>query len=166
MHYLHKQKLPIVHRALTTKSEKTHHHIRCWWIPWIGTCVAEPLHGSMDLEAISKSWPQGTVDEVLPMVTCLPRKNLYRPARSTSDLPMTVGRILNQGSSVMSMDFHPLHHTLLLVGTNTGDIGLRKVCSEEKLISQNFTVWDTSECRLELKIVLLRDTTNHINRVS
>ncbi|GMH00658.1 hypothetical protein Nepgr_002497 [Nepenthes gracilis] len=95
MHYLHKQKLPIVHRALTAKSEKTHHHIRCWWIPWIGTCVAEPLHGSMDLEAVSKSRPQGTVNEVLPTTTYLPRKNLNRPARSTSDLPMTIGRILN-----------------------------------------------------------------------
>ncbi|GMH06645.1 hypothetical protein Nepgr_008485 [Nepenthes gracilis] len=120
----------------------------------------------MDLEAISKSRPQGTVNEVLPMATCLPRKNFNRPARSTSDLPMTVEKILNQGSSVMSMDFHPLHHTLLLVGTNIGDIGLRKVCSKEKLISQSFTVWDTSKCRLELKIVLSRDPTNHINRVS
>ncbi|GMH07978.1 hypothetical protein Nepgr_009818 [Nepenthes gracilis] len=142
MHYLYKRKLPIVHRALIAKSEKTHHHIRYWWIPWTGTCVAEPLHGSMDLEAISKSRPQETVNEVLLTGTYLPRKNLNRPARSTSDLPMIVGRILNEGSSVMSMDFHPLHHTLLLVGTNTGDIGL------------------------ELKIVLSRGPTNHINRVS
>ncbi|GMH00657.1 hypothetical protein Nepgr_002496 [Nepenthes gracilis] len=66
----------------------------------------------------------------------------------------------------MSMDFHPLHQTLLLVGTNTGDIGLRKVCSEEKLILQSFTVWDTSKCKLELKIVLSRDPTSHIDRVS
>lgn len=30
------------------------------------------------------------------------------------DLPKTVARTLNQGSSPMSMDFHPLQQTLLL----------------------------------------------------
>lgn len=30
------------------------------------------------------------------------------------DLPKTVARTLNQGSSPMSMDFHPIQQTLLL----------------------------------------------------
>ncbi|GMH29962.1 hypothetical protein Nepgr_031805 [Nepenthes gracilis] len=166
MHYLHKQNLPRVYRDLTAKFGQTYHHTHCWRFNWTGICVAEQLNGSMDLETISKSRPQGTINEVLPRQPCSPRENLNRPARSTSDLPMTVGRTLNQGSSIMSMDFHPLHHTLLLVGTNTWDIGLRKVCFEEKLISQSFMVWDTSKCTLELKIALSRDSTNPINRVS
>ncbi|GMH15417.1 hypothetical protein Nepgr_017258 [Nepenthes gracilis] len=89
----------------------------------------------MDLEAISKSKPQGTVNEVFPTTTLFTKENFIRLAQSTNDLLIMVGRTLNQGSSVMSMYFHPVHHTLLLVGTNIGDIGLRKVCNEEKLIS-------------------------------
>ncbi|GMG99473.1 hypothetical protein Nepgr_001313 [Nepenthes gracilis] len=109
MNYLHKQNPPIVHRDLTAKSGRTYHHIRYWRFNWIGICVVEQLNGLLDLEAISKSRPQGTVNEVLPLATCLQGEILNLPARSTSDLPMTVGRTLNKGSSVMSMDFHPIH---------------------------------------------------------
>lgn len=33
---------------------------------------------------------------------------------ASDDLPKTVARTLNQGSSPMSMDFHPIQQTLLL----------------------------------------------------
>lgn len=33
---------------------------------------------------------------------------------SLDDLPRTLACTINQGSNVTSMDFHPLHHTLLL----------------------------------------------------
>ncbi|GMG98979.1 hypothetical protein Nepgr_000819 [Nepenthes gracilis] len=108
--------------------------------PGFLTHQAEQLNAPLDLGAISKSRPQGTINEVLPLATCLPGESLNLPARSTIDLPMTVGRTLSQGSSVMSMDFHPIHQTLLLVGTNTGDIGLWEVCSKEKLILKSFMI--------------------------
>ena len=38
------------------------------------------------------------------------RGSLY----AVDDLPKTVARTLSQGSCVMTMDWHPLHHTLLL----------------------------------------------------
>ncbi|GMH08380.1 hypothetical protein Nepgr_010220 [Nepenthes gracilis] len=37
------------------------------------------------------------------------RKNVNLSARSTSGLAMLVGRTLDRGSFVMSMDFHPTH---------------------------------------------------------
>lgn len=37
-------------------------------------------------------------------------RNVY----SQDDIPKTVVRTLNQGSNVMSLDFHPMHHTILL----------------------------------------------------
>ncbi|RYR09996.1 hypothetical protein Ahy_B05g078444 [Arachis hypogaea] len=47
------------------------------------------------------------------------------------DLPKTIMRTLNQDSSPMSMDFHPVQQTILLVGTNVGDIALWEVGSRE-----------------------------------
>ncbi|KAH0982773.1 hypothetical protein GBA52_009950 [Prunus armeniaca] len=41
---------------------------------------------------------------------------------SSEDLPKTVIFSLSQGSAVKSMDFHPVQQTLLLVGTNIGNI--------------------------------------------
>ncbi|CAI9113928.1 OLC1v1014633C2 [Oldenlandia corymbosa var. corymbosa] len=81
------------------------------------------------------------------------------------DLPKTVARTLNQGSSPMSMDFHPIQQTLLLVGTNVGDIGLWEVGSRKRLISRNFKVWDLTVCTMPLQAALVKDPHVSVNRV-
>ncbi|GMH26399.1 hypothetical protein Nepgr_028242 [Nepenthes gracilis] len=64
---------------------------------------------------------------------------------------MIVGRTSDRGSSVMCKEFHLIHQTLLLAGTNPGDMRLWEIFPKGKLISQSFVVWDTSKCTLELK---------------
>ncbi|KAM7254034.1 hypothetical protein ACFE04_031716 [Oxalis oulophora] len=81
------------------------------------------------------------------------------------DLPKTVARTLNQGSSPMSMDFHPFQQTLLLVGTNVGEIGLWEVGSRERLVVKNFKVWDLSACSMTLQTALVKDPGVSVNRV-
>ncbi|KAH9287846.1 hypothetical protein KI387_031963, partial [Taxus chinensis] len=84
---------------------------------------------------------------------------------SQDDLPKTVVRSLNQGSCIMSMDFHPTQQTILLVGTNVGDIGLWDIGSQEKLAHRNFKVWDLGVCSLTLQAALVRDPSVSVNRV-
>ncbi|XP_061946486.1 protein TOPLESS-like isoform X2 [Populus nigra] len=81
------------------------------------------------------------------------------------DLPKVVARTLNQGSSPMSMDFHPLQLTLLLVGTNVGDIGLWEVGSRERLVLRIFKVWDLNACSMPLQAALAKDPGVSVNRV-
>ncbi|XP_021906564.1 protein TOPLESS [Carica papaya] len=113
--------------------------------------------------------PMGISDEVNLPVNVLP---VTFPGHSHSqafnapdDLPKTVVRILNQGSSPMSMDFHPLQQTLLLVGTNVGDIALWEVGSRERLVLKNFKVWDLSACSMPLQASLVKDPGVFVNRV-
>ncbi|KAL4334639.1 hypothetical protein GQ457_07G032460 [Hibiscus cannabinus] len=80
-------------------------------------------------------------------------------------LPKAVARTLNQGSSPMSMDFHPVQQTLLLVGTNVGDIALWEVGSRERLVSKNFKVWDLTACSMSLQAALVKDPAVSVNRV-
>ncbi|KAL8501759.1 hypothetical protein ACS0TY_021034 [Phlomoides rotata] len=61
-----------------------------------------------------------------------------------SEFPKTVERILNVGSSVTTMDFHPVLETLLLVGKSVGDIQLWDVTSAEILFTREFTVNETN----------------------
>ncbi|CAK9150139.1 unnamed protein product [Ilex paraguariensis] len=81
------------------------------------------------------------------------------------DLPKFVARTLNQGSSPMSMDFHPVQQTLLLVGTNVGDIGLWEVGSRERLVLKNFKVWELGACSMSLQASLVKDPGVSVNRV-
>ncbi|KAI7980950.1 Protein TOPLESS [Camellia lanceoleosa] len=81
------------------------------------------------------------------------------------DLPKTVARTLNQGSAPMSMDFHPIQQTLLLVGTNVGDIALWEVGSRERLVLRNFKVWDLSVCSMPLQGALVKDPSVSVNRI-
>ncbi|PPR80534.1 hypothetical protein GOBAR_AA40176 [Gossypium barbadense] len=95
------------------------------------------------------------------------------------DLPRAVARMLNQGSSPMSMDFHPVQQTLLLavdytfayseynkpVGTNVGDIALWEAGSRERLVSRNFKVWDLTACSMPLQAALVKDPAVSVNRV-
>ncbi|KAL3497944.1 hypothetical protein ACH5RR_040676 [Cinchona calisaya] len=86
--------------------------------------------------------------------------NIYSP----DDLPKSVARNLSQGSNVMSLDFHPQQQTVLLVGTNVGDISIWEVGSRERLAHKNFKVWDISACSMQLQTTLVKDATISVNR--
>ncbi|XP_057872260.2 protein TOPLESS-RELATED PROTEIN 2 isoform X1 [Cryptomeria japonica] len=83
---------------------------------------------------------------------------------SQDDLPKTVAKTLNQGSNVMSMDFHPQQQTILLVGTNVGDIAIWEVASREKLAQRTFKVWDISACSMPMQAALLKEPAVSVNR--
>ncbi|KAF8389153.1 hypothetical protein HHK36_025846 [Tetracentron sinense] len=125
---------------------------------------------SGDSDHVSKrTRPIGISDEVNLPINILP---VTYPGQSHSqafntpdDLPKTVARILNQGSSPMSMDFHPVQQTLLLVGTNVGDIGLWEVGSRERLVLRNFKVWDLGACPMSLQAALVKDPSVSVNRI-
>ncbi|KAH6755196.1 Transducin family protein / WD-40 repeat family protein [Perilla frutescens var. hirtella] len=113
--------------------------------------------------------PLGLSDEASVPVNILP---LSFPGNAHShtfnaldDFPKSVAWTFNQGSSSISMDFHPTQQTLLLVGTNVGEIGLWDVGSREKLIQRNFKVWDLSKCSMPLQASLAKDPGVSISRV-
>ncbi|KAF5442396.1 hypothetical protein F2P56_035059 [Juglans regia] len=83
---------------------------------------------------------------------------------SQDDLPKAVMRTLSQGSNVMSMDFHPQQQTILLVGTNVGDISVWEVGSRERLAHKPFKVWDLSAASMPLQTALLNDAAISVNR--
>ncbi|KAI3505449.1 hypothetical protein L1887_27579 [Cichorium endivia] len=85
-------------------------------------------------------------------------------AYSLDDLPKTVVRLLNQGSNVMSMDFHPQQQTILLVGTNDGEISIWEVGSRERMIHKPFKVWDLSACSMPFQTTLVKDAAVSANR--
>ncbi|KAG6546023.1 hypothetical protein Mapa_012428 [Marchantia paleacea] len=87
-------------------------------------------------------------------------QNAYTP----DDLPKNVARTLHQGSCVMSMDFHPVQQTILLVGTNVGDIGIWEVGSRDRLAQRTFKVWDLSGCSMPLQAALVKDPAVAVNR--
>ncbi|XP_039027675.1 topless-related protein 4-like isoform X2 [Hibiscus syriacus] len=84
---------------------------------------------------------------------------------SLDDLTKTVVMTLSQGSSVKSMDFHPVQQFLLLVGTNIGDIMVWEVGSGERIAHKTFKVWDLSSCSMPLQASLAKDCTVSVNRV-
>ncbi|PSS03049.1 Topless-related protein [Actinidia chinensis var. chinensis] len=70
---------------------------------------------------------------------------------SLDDLPRTVACNMHQGSAVTSMDFHPSHHTLLLVGTGSGEITLWEAGMHEKLVTKPFKIWNMASCSLQFQ---------------
>ncbi|CAA6669573.1 unnamed protein product [Spirodela intermedia] len=96
----------------------------------------------------------------------------YQPADSehlmkrmrVGQLEENCGSALNQGSSVLSLDFHPLQQTILLVGTNIGDIGIWEVGSRERIAHKAFKVRDISACSVTLHAALVKDATISVNR--
>ncbi|KAM7259500.1 hypothetical protein ACFE04_015241 [Oxalis oulophora] len=73
------------------------------------------------------------------------------------EIPRNVGRTLNQGSTVTSMDFHPFHQTLLLVGTNVGEVTLWEVSLKDKLFSKTFQVWDVEKCSTLIRATVMKE---------
>ncbi|KAF3569742.1 hypothetical protein F2Q69_00063302, partial [Brassica cretica] len=122
---------------------------------------------SAESEHVSKrTRPMGISDEVNLGVNMLPmsfpgQAHGHSPAfKAPDDLPKTVARTLTQGSSPMSMDFHPIKQTLLL-----GDIGLWEVGSRERLVQKTFKVWDISKCSMPLQAALVKEPVVSVNRV-
>ncbi|KAH8952549.1 hypothetical protein BDL97_09G090800 [Sphagnum fallax] len=85
-------------------------------------------------------------------------------ASSADDLPKAVARTLNQGSCVMSMDFHPVQQSVLLVGTNVGDIGIWEVALRDRLANRTFKVWDISAASMPMQAALMKDPAVSVNR--
>ncbi|KAJ8486353.1 hypothetical protein OPV22_018838 [Ensete ventricosum] len=112
-----------------------------------------------DSEHLMKRMRMGQSDEVSFSGATHP-PNIY----SQDDIPKSVVRTLNQGSNVMSLDFHPVHQTILLVGTNVGDIGIWEVGSRERMVHRTFKVWDIGSCTLPLQAALMKDATISVNR--
>ncbi|KAF8011645.1 hypothetical protein BT93_J2048 [Corymbia citriodora subsp. variegata] len=109
-----------------------------------------------DEHIIKRSRPIGISDEV----------NHPAVLRSSDDLPKTVVCNLNQGSAVKSMDFHPLQQTILLVGTNIGDIRIWEVVRREMLYLQSFKVWDLAACSVNLQASLASENIASVNRIA
>ncbi|KAL3645777.1 Protein TOPLESS-RELATED PROTEIN 2 [Castilleja foliolosa] len=112
-----------------------------------------------DSEYLMKRLRTGQPDEVSFSGSTHP-PNIH----SSDDLPKTVVRSLSQGSNVMSMDFHPQQQTVLLVGTNVGDISIWEVGSRERLALKNFKVWDISACSTAFQTIMVKDATTSVNR--
>ncbi|KAF2306653.1 hypothetical protein GH714_020103 [Hevea brasiliensis] len=120
---------------------------------------------SADSEHLMKRMRTGQSDEVsFSGVAHTP--NVY----SQDDLAKTVVRSLNQGSNVMSMDFHPQQQTILLVGTNVGDISLWEVGSRKdpKSLECNLIlgllVTSSLEDFITWQTALLNDAAISVNR--
>ncbi|XP_031482631.1 protein TPR3-like [Nymphaea colorata] len=125
---------------------------------------------SADSDHVSKrTRPIGISDEVNLPVNILPvsypGQSHVQGLYTLDDLPKNVARTLSQGSTVMSMDFHPTQQTILLVGTNVGDIALWEVGSREKLVAKNFKVWDHGAVSMPLQAALSKEPGVSVNRV-
>ncbi|KAM1407657.1 hypothetical protein ACFX2F_002206 [Malus domestica] len=114
---------------------------------------------SADSEHLMKRIRTGQADEV-SFSGVMHNSNVY----SQDDLPRAVVRTLSQGSNVMSMDFHPQQQTILLVGTNVGDISLWEVGSRERLVHRPFKVWDIQTASTPLQTALVNDAAISVNR--
>ncbi|CAK9134797.1 unnamed protein product [Ilex paraguariensis] len=104
--------------------------------------------------------PAQSVEEVTyPMIR-------QQASWSLDDLPRTVAFSMHQGTSVTSMDFHPSHHTLLLVGSGNGEIILWEVGMREKLVSKPFKIWDMAACSLTFQASVVKDAPISVSRVT
>ncbi|MED6171821.1 hypothetical protein PIB30_044375 [Stylosanthes scabra] len=88
------------------------------------------------------------------------------PPLSLDDLTRTIFCTLIQGATVTSMDFHPSLHSLLVVGTVTGEISIWEVGRREKPISKPFSIWNSATCSVLFQAAYAKDSTISITRVS
>ncbi|XP_010921588.1 protein TPR1 isoform X1 [Elaeis guineensis] len=87
-------------------------------------------------------------------------------AWSLDDLPRMVVCTLIQGSNVTSMDFHPTHQTLLLVGSGNGEVTLWEVGLRERLVSKPFKIWDMTALSSQFQSAIVKDSSISITRVT
>ncbi|XP_009338217.2 topless-related protein 3 isoform X1 [Pyrus x bretschneideri] len=117
-------------------------------------------HQSADHELMKRLRPVQSIEEV-----AYPTSR-QQTSWSLDDLPRTVAFNLHQGSTVTSMDFHPALHTLLLVGSNNGDITLWELMSRERLVSKPFKIWDITKCSLQFQATVGKDIPVSVSRVT
>ncbi|KAK6242997.1 hypothetical protein QUC31_009406 [Theobroma cacao] len=89
-----------------------------------------------------------------------------KQAWSLDDIPTTVVLTMHQGSTVKSIDFHPSHHTLLLVGSANGEITLWELGMRERLVTKPFKIWEMSTCSLTFQALMVNDTSISVSRVT
>ncbi|XP_007023214.2 PREDICTED: topless-related protein 4 isoform X1 [Theobroma cacao] len=109
--------------------------------------------------------PFGISEEMNSLPVTYPGQSHAHTLYSSDDLPKSVFANIDQGSTVKSMDFHPVQQTLLLVGTNIGDISIWEVGSRERLVSRNFKVWNHGACSMTLQATLASECTAAVNQV-
>ncbi|XP_010259449.1 PREDICTED: protein TPR1 isoform X3 [Nelumbo nucifera] len=115
---------------------------------------------STDHEQLMKRLRAQPVDEVTYPAP------LQLASWSLDDLPRTVACTIHQGSNVTSMDFHPSHHTLLLVGSGNGEITLWEIGIRERLVSKPFKIWEMANCSLPFQAAIVKDSSISISRVT
>ncbi|XP_030548357.1 protein TOPLESS-like [Rhodamnia argentea] len=81
------------------------------------------------------------------------------------DLPIKVIQTLQEELYPTDIDFHPIRHTYLLVGTGNGDIRLWEVGPGVKLFSADFEVWNMGACSTKFKEAMIGDSSISITRV-
>uniref|UniRef100_A0A6M2F2W7 CTLH domain-containing protein n=1 Tax=Populus davidiana TaxID=266767 RepID=A0A6M2F2W7_9ROSI len=113
-----------------------------------------------DHELIKRFRPAQSIEEVTYPAS------RQQASWSLEYLPRTVAFSLHPGSAVMSMDFHPSHHTLLLVGSVNGEITLWELVSRERLFSKPFKIWDMSACSLQFQASGFKDASISVTRVA
>ncbi|KAL5565954.1 hypothetical protein UlMin_029118 [Ulmus minor] len=85
---------------------------------------------------------------------------------SLDDLPRTVAFTLHQGSNITSLDFHPSHPTLLLVGCSNGEITLWELGLQERLMAKPFKTWEITNCSLPFQAAFIKDASISVSRVT
>uniref|UniRef100_A0A1D1XIF7 Topless-related protein 2 n=1 Tax=Anthurium amnicola TaxID=1678845 RepID=A0A1D1XIF7_9ARAE len=85
---------------------------------------------------------------------------------SMDDIPRTVACTVNQGATVTSMDFHPSHHTILLVGSGNGEITLWEIDLREGLVSKPFKIWDMAAHSIAFQTTIVKDSSISITKVT
>ncbi|PWA42826.1 topless-related protein 4 [Artemisia annua] len=102
----------------------------------------------------------------------IPTSSVTRPGQinadnffASEDLPKNVISTINVGSDVTSMDFHPEHETLLLVGTNNGEISIWDIGSRLRIAYRMFIIWDFSTCSSALQASYSNEHLNSVTRV-
>lgn len=82
-----------------------------------------------------------------------------------TEFPKTVERVLNIGSPPTTMDFHPVHEALLLVGKSSGDVEIWDVASAEKLFEREFMVKEATSLSRVLTEKMEKNCGVSVNRV-
>ncbi|KAI4378064.1 hypothetical protein MLD38_015602 [Melastoma candidum] len=117
---------------------------------------------SLDHEQLMKRLrPSQSVEEVTYPITRQPT------SWSIDDLPRKVATTLHQGAVISSLDFHPSHLTVLLVGCGNGDISLWELVSRERVVTKPFKFWDMASGSITFQAAAAaKDVVISVSRVS
>ncbi|KAM7490054.1 hypothetical protein LguiA_032975 [Lonicera macranthoides] len=117
-----------------------------------------------ETDSVAETRSVGMLNEVASAST-FPNQNHNSELTITDDFPKTVGWNLEPGSSPTTMDFHPIQQSLLLVGTDIGDVELWEVISGRKLLSRKFRVWKIKAISMKFLEDLVKDQCVAVNRI-